>query len=82
MLKLFFKLSVLLFLANCAAPGTALLTPAITGAKTKSVHQASLSLASSLSSNQFIRDHDKDLKKIKDNMFKKSKAIFNNFHIN
>ena len=65
MIKIFFKLAILLILANCAAPGTALLSPAITGAKTKSIHQASLSLASSLSSSQFIRDHDKDLKEFK-----------------
>ena len=35
--------SCLLFLSNCSAPGTALLGPAFTGAKTGSVYQASLS---------------------------------------
>ena len=82
MIKFFFKLAILLILANCAAPGTALLSPVITGAKTKSVHQASLSLASSLSSSQFIKDHDKDLKEFKNKIIKKGKTALNNFHIN
>ena len=82
MFKIFFKLAILLILTNCAAPGTALLSPAITGAKTKSIHQASLSLASSLSSSQFIRDHDKDLKEFKNKIIKKGKIALNNFHIN
>ena len=72
-------ITLLLFLANCAAPGTALLTPAITGAKTKSAHQASLSLASSLSSNQFIKDNEKSIKNLKNNVFKKSQDILKNF---
>ena len=46
----------MLILTNCAAPGTALLSPVITGAKTKSLQQASLSLASSVSSNKIISD--------------------------
>ena len=44
----------MLILTNCATPGTALLGPVITGAKTKSLQQASLSLASSVSSNKII----------------------------
>ena len=54
MFKKFFLISCLLVLTNCAAPGTAFLSPVITGAKTKSLQQASLSLASSLSSNKII----------------------------
>ena len=54
---------------NCAAPGTALLSPIITGAKTKSAHQASLSLASSLSSNQIIKKHTNEIKIIKKNLY-------------
>ena len=43
MFKKIFYLSLLFFLANCSAPGTALLGPIFTGAKTGSVYQASLS---------------------------------------
>ena len=56
MLKKFLSISCLLILTNCTAPGTALLGPVITGAKTKSLQQASLSLASSVSSNKIIAD--------------------------
>ncbi len=71
-------LFLLILLSHCAAPGTALLSPVITGAKTKSAHQASLSLASSLSSKQFIKSHNDELKKLKDTVLKKSKKILNN----
>ena len=54
MFKKILLISCLLVLTNCAAPGTALLTPVITGAKTKSLQQASFSLASSLSSHKII----------------------------
>ena len=37
----------LLVLTNCASPGTAFLGPVITGAKTGSVYQASISYSSS-----------------------------------
>ena len=43
MLKKLLLISCLLILSNCSAPGTALLGPAFTGAKTGSVYQASLS---------------------------------------
>tara|TARA_Y100000287_G_scaffold164319_1_gene145492 strand:+ start:289 stop:621 length:333 start_codon:yes stop_codon:yes gene_type:complete len=56
MIKKLLLISSMLILTNCAAPGTALLTPVITGAKTKSLQQASLSLASSLGSNKIITD--------------------------
>jgi len=56
MIKKLLLISSMLILTNCAAPGTALLTPVITGAKTKSLQQASLSLASSLGSNKIIAD--------------------------
>ena len=36
----------LFFLTNCASPGTAFLGPVITGAKTGSVYQASISYSS------------------------------------
>ena len=44
-IKKSFTLLILILFTNCAAPGTALLSPVITGAKTKSAHQASISLA-------------------------------------
>tara|TARA_B100000902_G_scaffold153809_1_gene150337 strand:+ start:1207 stop:1461 length:255 start_codon:yes stop_codon:yes gene_type:complete len=76
MSKLFYFLLTFLFLTNCAAPGTALLSPIITGAKTKSAHQASISLASSISSNQFIKKHENEINKIKKKFLTKSnKAI-------
>ena len=43
MLKKILSISILLVLNNCTTPGTALLGPAFTGAKTGSVYQASLS---------------------------------------
>ena len=43
MFKKLLLVSCLLILNNCSAPGTALLGPAFTGAKTGSVYQASLS---------------------------------------
>ena len=43
MFKKLLLIPCLLFLSNCSAPGTALLGPAFTGAKTGSVYQASLS---------------------------------------
>ena len=79
-IKKFLILLMVITLTNCAAPGSALLSPVITGAKTKSVHQASLSLASSLSSNQIIKIHGK---KIKSELAEKRKKIFdylNYFH--
>jgi hypothetical protein len=47
MFKKIFIISILIFLTNCGAPGTALLGPSITGARTGSVYQASLSYGSS-----------------------------------
>ena len=82
MLRNIFRICLLLLLTSCAAPGTALLSPVFTGAKTKSLHQASLSLASSIGSSQFIRNHDKDIKKIRDNIYNTGKNIFDNFHSN
>ena len=43
MFKKIFYLSLLIFLSNCSAPGTAFLGPIFTGAKTGSVYQTSLS---------------------------------------
>ena len=46
MVKNLLSISLLLFLYNCASPGTAFLGPVITGAKTGSVYQASISYSS------------------------------------
>jgi len=43
MKKICLNILLLLFLANCSAPGTALLGPAFTGATTKNAAQATLS---------------------------------------
>ena len=48
MMKYFNLFFLLLFLNNCSAPGTAFLSPIITGAKTGSVYQASLSYSSNM----------------------------------
>ena len=79
-MKKYLSLLLVLLLTNCAAPGAALLSPVLTGAKTKSAHQASLSLASSLSSNKIVQNHGD---KIKSKISEKSKEIFdylNFFH--
>ena len=73
-IKKYLILLLLVLLSNCAAPGTALLSPVITGATTKSAHQASISLASSLSSNHVIKHHGE---KIKKKMIENNKMIFN-----
>tara|TARA_B100001063_G_scaffold114123_1_gene106621 strand:+ start:686 stop:991 length:306 start_codon:yes stop_codon:yes gene_type:complete len=46
MFKKIIFLFTLFFLGNCASPGSALLGPVITGAKTGSAYQASLSYSS------------------------------------
>ena len=78
MIKNLSFLFFLIFLTQCAAPGTALLSPVITGAKTKSAHQASLSLASSLTSKQFIKDNKQELNELKKSVLNKGKKILNN----
>ena len=71
--KKFIILSLMLLLTNCASPGAALLSPAVTGWKTKSAHQASLSLVSSLSSNKIMRIHSE---RVRIRMMEKRKKIF------
>ena len=73
LIKKYFFLILFVFLTNCAVPGAALLSPAVTGIKTKSAHQASLSLASSISSNKLIEKHGDNLKK---SLLKKSNEVF------
>ena len=56
-----------LFLTNCGAPGTALLGPAFTGARTGSIYQTGLSYGSS----HVIRITKESVEKVK-----KTKKIF------
>ena len=65
MVKNLLSISLLLFLYNCASPGTAFLGPVITGAKTGSVYQTSLSYSSGKIVNQ-LKEND---------LIKKSKNI-------
>tara|TARA_B100000767_G_scaffold271538_1_gene297378 strand:- start:722 stop:1051 length:330 start_codon:yes stop_codon:yes gene_type:complete len=62
MLKKLIILSLILILTNCGAPGTALLGPTITGARTGSVAQASLSYGSS----HVVKKAKESLKKIEE----------------
>ncbi len=71
MFKNFITFSLLILLTNCATPGTALLGPAITGATTKSVAQASLSFGS----NQVLRKIQETSKKTKKEVKKIVKKI-------
>ena len=73
MIKYFKLLCLLFFLNNCSAPGTALLSPVITGVKTGSVYQASLSF----SSNQMINE----VLKFKDKMSQKDPVIISSFAV-
>ena len=50
---------LLIFLNNCSAPGTAFFSPIITGVKTGSAYQASLSYSSNLVIGKAIQFKDK-----------------------
>tara|TARA_B100001564_G_C20163669_1_gene456500 strand:+ start:250 stop:552 length:303 start_codon:yes stop_codon:yes gene_type:complete len=62
--KIYFSLFLLVILNQCTTPGSALLSPVITGAKTGSVYQTSLSYGSNKLVNQLTS-------KKKNNIFKK-----------
>ena len=62
MFKKLIILPLMLILTNCGAPGTALLGPSITGARTGSVAQASLSYGSS----HVVKKTKESLKKFKE----------------
>ena len=53
----------LLFLNNCATPGSALLGPIITGAKTGSIYQASISYSSGRVINELVSSEISSKKK-------------------
>ena len=63
----------LFFLSNCSAPGTALLGPIFTGAKTGSVYQASLSYSSGKIMNELKQK--KNLNEVKPVLINKSDSI-------
>ena len=67
MKKIYLSLFLLFILNQCTTPGTALLSPVITGAKTGSVYQASLSYGSNKLANQLT------LQK-KNNVFKRKSS--------
>ena len=54
---------LLLFLNNCATPGSALLGPIITGAKTGSIYQASISYSSGRVLNELVSSEISSKKK-------------------
>ena len=67
-LKKILILCVFFLLSNCSSPGTALLGPVFTGAKTGSIYQASISYGSSKVVN-IVKDAAEDgIKKIEKNM--------------
>ena len=74
MFKKNFYLFCFLALTNCSAPGTALLGPIFTGAKTGSVYQASLSYGTNKIVNKVI---DYENEKIRLNKDTSSKISFN-----
>jgi|TARA_Y100000022_G_C13198485_1_gene351544 hypothetical protein len=65
MLKKLIFIFILLFLNNCATPGSALLGPIFTGAKTGSIYQASISYSTGkivnelLPSENFFQNNEK-----------------------
>ena len=69
MLKKILIISIFVFLSNCSTnPSTALLGPFISGVKSRSVYQASLSYSSS----KALEDIKKEIKSRKENTSKKS----------
>ena len=74
MFKKYLIFFIILLLTHCSAPGTALLGPAITGAKTGSVYQASLSYGS----NRII---DK-MREVKQNNFQEINSLTSDLSTN
>ena len=72
MKKKFIIISLML-LTNCSAPGTALLGPIFTGAKTGSVYQASLSYGSNRIIDEFRKKEN--LKTFNNQSFNKSNIL-------
>ena len=70
MLKKILIFSLLILISNCASPGSAFLGPVITGAKTGSVYQASLSYSSGKIANVIKDTTLKEFTKKKINILK------------
>ena len=66
MYKNYLIICLFIFLNNCSHPGTALLGPAITGATTKSLGQASMSFGKNLIIKQVHEASKKTKKEVKD----------------
>ena len=66
--KIYLTISLLLLLTNCTAPGSAFLSPVITGVKTGSIYQSSLSYGSSKIVNKITSNHF-TYNSIKDKLF-------------
>ena len=76
MFKKIFLVSCLLILGNCSAPGTALLGPAFTGAKTGSVYQASLSYGSNRIIEELkLRETIQKIKKLETKIIKETSTL-------
>lgn len=73
MLKVFKFIFLIFFLNNCTSPSTAFLSPIVTGIKTGSAYQASLSY----SSNKII----KELIKLKDTNIQMEPVIVSSFAV-
>ena len=72
MKKKFIIISLIL-LTNCSAPGTALLGPIFTGAKTGSIYQTSLSYGTNRIIDEFRKKED--IKTFNNQSFNKSKIL-------
>ena len=84
MIKLLLFISLLIFLNQCSAPGTALFGPVMTAAKTGSVTQTSLSYGSSKVMNKLLpssEKKDEKKKKIADKVYKQKPTILLTYHI-
>ncbi len=73
MIRFSYLLFLLIFLNNCSAPGTAFFSPIITGVRTGSAYQATLSY----SSNKMI----KEVVKLKDKYNQKDPIIISSFAV-
>ena len=71
MFKFFIFLSIFFLVSNCSTPGTAFLGPVLTGAKSGSVYQASLSYGSNIA----LDNIKKDIREKKENLKKTSSKI-------
>tara|TARA_A100001015_G_C14777083_1_gene627661 strand:+ start:514 stop:828 length:315 start_codon:yes stop_codon:yes gene_type:complete len=73
MFKFLIFLSIFFLVSNCSTPGTAFLGPVLTGAKSGSVYQASLSYGSNIA----LDNIKKDFRKKKENLKKTRSKISN-----